>query len=98
MMGKTWKPVIPEQWEDPLPKYMSGFGMCKKHKKVWFGTRSQAKKFIRYRFAHERMNAYRCGRYWHIGHLVPAARAGLATRDGKTWLGAPPTNSKELAR
>lgn len=27
------------------------------------------------------MNAYRCGDFWHLGHLPPSVRTGDATRD-----------------
>jgi hypothetical protein len=27
------------------------------------------------------MNAYRCGDFWHLGHLPDAVRTGQATRD-----------------
>jgi hypothetical protein len=67
-------------------KYISSFGMCETHGKRFFYTRAAAKKFMRVRFPQEQMNVYRCGNWWHIGHLLPAAKQGKASRDGRTWL------------
>lgn len=53
-------------------------------------TRAQAKQFLKLRFPNSGMNVYECEftDWFHVGHLLPAARRGLSTRDGRRWLNA----------
>lgn len=88
-MGKTHRARPTWGWDDPpTPRQLGGYGYCKRHRKRFFRSRAAAKKFLRYRFAHEQMNIYRCGNrdLYHVGHLLPAVKLGLATRDGQRWL------------
>lgn len=90
-MGKTRSPQYPGR--GMAPKFtntatLGGIGYCDEHAKALFPSRVQAKKFMASRFPGEKMNAYRCAErewLWHIGHLSPAAKRGLATRDGVHW-------------
>lgn len=93
-MGKTRKPRSPGHGmrpkvtpDKPAP---GGIGWCEDHQKVWFPSRRMAKQFLRYRFPAENMNIYRCEiGWWHIGHLLPLAKSGDATRDGLHWRKVP---------
>lgn len=54
-------------------------GTCPSCGKRRYVSKRAAKAVIRqYR---DRMNAYRCGEYWHVGHLPRPVITGDATRD-----------------
>lgn len=60
----------------------SGAGQCPTCGKVRYLTKAAAKRAIaRHEHRDGRLNAYRCGEFWHIGHLPRAIARGLATRD-----------------
>ena len=88
-MGKTRSPVYSGHGARPKvtdDADLGGFGYCKKHGKVFFPSRTRAKKFAKRKYPGDVMNAYKCGRWYHIGHLLPAAKRGIATRDGHKWI------------
>jgi hypothetical protein len=61
----------------------SGFvhhvGRCPRCGKRRYTSKRDAKAVIRQ--LRDRMNAYRCGEYWHVGHLPKPVIAGDAGRD-----------------
>lgn len=59
-----------------------GAGECTSCGKLRFLTKAAAKRAAS-QLPHRqgRLNAYRCGDFWHIGHLPRAIARGLATRD-----------------
>lgn len=48
--------------------------------KVKFLSKRDAKAWAK-RFPGERLSPYRCGDFWHLGHLPPAVRAGHLGRE-----------------
>lgn len=54
---------------------------CETCGKRCFETRGDAKKVIRRLKDRGRMHAYKCGTYWHIGHLPARVKAGNKSRD-----------------
>lgn len=57
-------------------------GVCATCGKRRYLTKGSAKRAIRgFRGREGRMNAYRCGDFWHIGHMPEALRHGDITRD-----------------
>jgi hypothetical protein len=66
-----------------------GAGECPECGKLRFLTKAAAKRAAsQLRHRDGRLNAYRCGEFWHIGHLPRAIARGLASRDD---LGRRPT-------
>ena len=58
-----------------------GYGRCPDCGKWCYESRKQAKEAIRQHEGREgRLNAYACGRHWHIGHLPDVVRHGDAGR------------------
>lgn len=59
-----------------------GAGECATCGKLLFLSKAAAKRAAR-QMPHRdgRLNAYRCGNFWHIGHLPRAIARGLASRD-----------------
>lgn len=55
-------------------------GTCRTCGKRCYLTKRAAKSFARWRFPGEHMSAYRCGEYWHVGHLPPGVRRGVVKR------------------
>jgi len=55
-------------------------GECPTCGKLRYPTRKVAKAVAR-RLSHRGTNEYRCGDYWHIGHLPTAVRRGTISRD-----------------
>lgn len=59
-------------------------GICSCGKRKFIDRRT-ARRVARIRAArYGRMDAYPCGDYWHVGHLLPAIVKGEATR-GDTY-------------
>lgn len=54
-------------------------GHCKDCGKICF-TSKRAARAAR-RSMHEQMSVYRCGPYWHLGHLPEVVRRGRLSRD-----------------
>lgn len=59
-------------------------GSCPDCGKRSFTTRKAAKKAARRIGDGDHMSAYRCGGYWHIGHLPTAIIRGHLTRTNAT--------------
>lgn len=56
---------------------------CPDCDKVRYSSRKRARLAMR-QMTHRRpgsMNAYRCGEFWHIGHLPSEVRRGVIARD-----------------
>lgn len=64
---------------------MRAGGRCDTCGKLRYATRAAAKKGIKSIRGAGRsgghLNAYKCGEFWHIGHLPPSVAAGEETRD-----------------
>lgn len=61
-------------------------GTCAKCGKYAFNTRKDAKRFIRRHLPTSKMSVYRCGDFYHIGHLAYVVRRGLSDRrDVRQW-------------
>lgn len=59
-----------------------GATQCPTCGKLRYLTRAHAKRAIRQHQHREgRLSAYRCGEFWHIGHLPRAIARGQASRD-----------------
>lgn len=55
-------------------------GTCGECGKRSYPTRDQARKASNAGQPSEHMSAYRCGDYWHVGHLPKAVRTGEVSR------------------
>lgn len=55
-------------------------GTCPRCGKRQYPTRRAARKAARTIPSDGHLNAYRCGRYWHLGHLPAAVIAGELSR------------------
>jgi len=55
-------------------------GQCPACGKNMYRTRREARN-SRKRNPREKINAYPCGDYWHVGHLPPNVRAGIVGRE-----------------
>lgn len=65
-------------WE----QFTVGGARCSVCGKVRFRSKSEAKRYIRRMKGRDgRMQAYRCGDFWHIGHPPRALVAGDISRD-----------------
>lgn len=70
-----------------------GAGSCPTCGKLRFLTRAQAKKTTRrMKGRRGRLHAYRCGDFWHIGHMPTAVTTGRLDR---TQISPRPTSTKE---
>lgn len=50
------------------------------HGKMRYPSRKHAKEAARRLHIGEKLNAYKCGDYWHLGHLPPAITDGRLPR------------------
>jgi hypothetical protein len=58
--------------------YIGCCPVCGKH---CYETKRDAKRAARRLHPGSRLNPYRCGRWWHIGHLPAPVVAGVLPRD-----------------
>lgn len=70
----TWHPA--EQ-----PPTTVGLATCPTCGKQRYRDRKTARRAARRTPGWGRMNAYRCGNFWHLGHLPAGVTAGKYTRD-----------------
>lgn len=62
-----------------------GMGPCPEprcHGKIRYLTRTAARRRSRQLWPGNHFSEYRCGEFWHFGHLPPAIVAGRLSRDG----------------
>lgn len=57
-----------------------GLSTCPDCGKRRYGSRKDAKRAARARHPGDHLAEYRCGGFWHVGHLPQAAALGLAGR------------------
>lgn len=65
--------------DDPT-RYSGGTGECPRCTKAAYATRKQAKTAAKRLFPGERLSVYRCGDYYHFGHLPTVVRRGETDR------------------
>lgn len=51
-------------------------GVCPDCGKKRWGSRKAAKDFAKQQYPYDKLSAYQCGDWWHIGHLTPQVIAG----------------------
>jgi hypothetical protein len=58
-----------------LGPFLTPRGRCGGCGKVNWASRSDAKRFAKQHHQGEHVRAYRCGDFWHLGHLTAATPA-----------------------
>ena len=61
-------------------KISGSLGTCMECGKRCYGSRSAAKRMLKRRFPGERMSVYKCGDFYHLGHLPGRVIAGDKAR------------------
>lgn len=69
---------------NPASRWSEYLTHCPDCGKLCYATRKAATAEARRVHPGERMNAYRCGNWWHYGHLMSAVRRGYAPRPDTT--------------
>jgi hypothetical protein len=78
--------------------YVPDAGLCPACGKRRYLSRRDAKTFARISSHHKHrgMTAYRCGDFWHLGHLPAGVKSGRYTRDDLARKQAPhPPQAKD---
>lgn len=71
---------------NPQPESRAIWSTCPRCGKRRYPTRRVARRQARRLYPGDRLSAYPCGTFWHVGHLPDSVKAGEETRDSlRTW-------------